>query len=113
MSNSNLSTRMATSIALALTAAAFTACGGGATDSQGVVDTASSVNTGVSSTPDTAASAAVDLLVTTNTAAVAAATADASLSSPTPTIVASTDAATSDVDSESTPQAQPQATLTS
>lgn len=110
MSHSNLSNRMATSIALALTAAAITACGGGATDSQGVTDTASGANTEITS-PEAAASAAV--VVTTNSAAVAAATDDGISAIDAPTIVAAADTATSDIASVSSATAQQSSTSAS
>ncbi len=67
MSHSNLNTRMATSISLAL-AAAITACGGGSNEAQSV--TADSAPVTATSAADAASSASADLSVTTNTSAV-------------------------------------------
>jgi len=113
---------MATSIALALTTAAITACGGGSSDAQ-----ASSADT-VSSAPSTvgvaasASSAASDVFVTTNASAVAAVTttASASVAATQPASSTSPSTSTSDADTATeivvaanTPNTQPQASPTS
>ena len=101
MSHSNLTHRMATSIALALAAAAITACGGGGADSQGTSDTASTVGSTATTTTTTTTSAsssdsaasAVEP-VTTNESAVAATSGDTSASSGTDTVASTDDTST-------------------
>ena len=78
---------MATSIVLALTTAAITACGGGSTDTSS--STTESASATVGSAADAASSATGEITVTTNTSAVAATSGDAT------TVASSTSAGTS------------------
>jgi len=72
MSQSNSSFRMATSIALALTTAAFTACGGGGGSGDVSASTSTAATSAAGSVADAASSAASESFSTTNQAAVVA-----------------------------------------
>ncbi len=105
MSYRNHSTRMATSIALALTAA-ITACGGGGGSSDTPTSTADTTSSASSTAgvADAASTAASDAFVTTNASAVAAVTSGASTSvaasdpAPATSATTTTTASTADAD---------------
>lgn len=91
MSHSHLTHRVATSLALALTAAAITACGGGSADSQPTNEAATSVSSSASSAESTASAP-----VTTNQNAVTATTGDTTTTTTTTTTTGTTTGSTTD-----------------